>query len=186
MLYSIRRIATRILRIPRSRGFGVQSPSAYRFIRYVLNERYPYYAYGDLRQRFPHLGKQQRRICELYFRLANYAQAEEWWEISPSNVAEQAYISAGCQKSRLTKDSIHPGVICMDAEAYAAGVFDSCAEKAAKDTLLIIVGIHRNYRCYQFWRQMAQDNRTSLSFDLFDCGILFFDNRTKQHYKVNY
>ena len=39
MLYSIRRIATRILRIPRSRGFGVQSPSAYRFIRYVLNER---------------------------------------------------------------------------------------------------------------------------------------------------
>ena len=74
----------------------------------------------------------------------------------------------------------------MDAEAYAAGVFDFCAEKAAKDTLLIIVGIHRNCRCYQFWRQMAQDNRTSLSFDLFDCGILFFDNRTKQHYKVNY
>ena len=29
------------------RGFGVQSPSAYSFIRYVINEHYPYYAYSE-------------------------------------------------------------------------------------------------------------------------------------------
>ena len=32
-----------------NRGFGVQSPSAYAFIRYVINEHYPYYAYQELR-----------------------------------------------------------------------------------------------------------------------------------------
>ena len=37
----------RLSRIPRSRGFGVQSPWAYRFVRSVACERRPYYAYED-------------------------------------------------------------------------------------------------------------------------------------------
>ena len=38
-----------------SRGFGVQSPSAYSFIRYVINEHYPYYAYQELQEQLPQL-----------------------------------------------------------------------------------------------------------------------------------
>ena len=54
------------------RGFGIQSPWAYRFVRYVVNEHYPYYAYDDLRPLFPHLSKRERRVCELYLRIANH------------------------------------------------------------------------------------------------------------------
>ena len=43
-------MAVWLSRINHCRGFGVQSPSAYAFIRYVVNEHYPYYAYEDLRK----------------------------------------------------------------------------------------------------------------------------------------
>ena len=40
-----RRILTWIRRIRHCRGFGIQSPTDYRFVRNVINENYPYHAY---------------------------------------------------------------------------------------------------------------------------------------------
>lgn len=45
----IRRYRTALARHHRSRGFGIHSPSAYKFVTQVLRERLPYYAYDDLR-----------------------------------------------------------------------------------------------------------------------------------------
>ncbi len=44
------------------RGFGVQSPSAYSFIRYVINEHYPYYAYQELQEQFPQLNRREHKV----------------------------------------------------------------------------------------------------------------------------
>ena len=65
-----------------SRGFGVQSPSAYSFIRYVINEHYPYYAYSELEERYEMPGRLQHKLGRLLFRLANYWQPEKWAEPS--------------------------------------------------------------------------------------------------------
>lgn len=46
----LKRYRTALARHHRSRGFGIHSPSAYRFVTQVLGERLPYYAYDDLRQ----------------------------------------------------------------------------------------------------------------------------------------
>ena len=35
-------------RIHHCRGFGIQSPTDYAFVRYVVNEHWPYYAYDQL------------------------------------------------------------------------------------------------------------------------------------------
>ena len=35
-------------RIHRCGGFGIQSPTDYSFVRYVINEHWPYYAYDSL------------------------------------------------------------------------------------------------------------------------------------------
>ena len=43
--YYIQSISRWLLRCRYSRGFGIQSPSAYSFERYVVNEHDPYYAY---------------------------------------------------------------------------------------------------------------------------------------------
>ena len=50
-LYHLKRWSIWLRRAKYSRGFGVQSPSAYQFIRYVLTEHYPYYAYQPLHLR---------------------------------------------------------------------------------------------------------------------------------------
>ena len=43
----------KINRYRQSRGYGVQSPSDYEFIRNVIKERMPYYAYAAMKKRFP-------------------------------------------------------------------------------------------------------------------------------------
>ena len=55
-------------RISHCRGFGIQSPTDYRFVRYVVNEHWPYYAYESLGQNDDWL---RRKLGLLYFRLAN-------------------------------------------------------------------------------------------------------------------
>ncbi|MBP1614910.1 MAG: hypothetical protein H6Q13_2358, partial [Bacteroidetes bacterium] len=37
------------------------------------------------------------------------------------------------------------------------------------------------------WRRMQSDERTGISFDLYDFGIIFFDKKKiKQHYLINF
>lgn len=44
----LRRYYTAFNRYRRSKGFGIHSPFAFSFVRLVLRERYPYYAYADI------------------------------------------------------------------------------------------------------------------------------------------
>ena len=77
------------------RGFGVQSPSAYAFIRYVINEHYPYYAYQELKERLVHLDRRQHKLGRLLLRLANFWQPEI--SICNDSLFED-YLHAGCRK----------------------------------------------------------------------------------------
>lgn len=37
------------------------------------------------------------------------------------------------------------------------------------------------------WKKIQQDDRTGITFDLYDLGIVFFDRtKIKQHYLVNF
>ena len=47
-------------RIKYCRGFGVQSPTDYRFVRGVINEHAPYYLYEDLARELPGLDSLKR------------------------------------------------------------------------------------------------------------------------------
>lgn len=75
----LKRYRSAFIRHHRSAGFGVHSPSAYRFITEVLRERLPYYAYDELRslrQSLPAEGKPHHAIsnkeCQMLFRIANH------------------------------------------------------------------------------------------------------------------
>ena len=86
-----------------SRGFGVQSPWAYRFIRYVVNEHYPYYAYDDLSRLYEGYPKQIQKLCRLYFRIANFWQAEQALDYSAASETDiirlyGTFMKRGCNK----------------------------------------------------------------------------------------
>ena len=75
----------------------------------------------------------------------------------------------------------------MAMHSGAKETFARCLAKAPPEALLIVEGIHRSKSALRLWRRMADHPRTSVSFDLYTCGILFFDKkRIKQHYIVNF
>ena len=60
----------------------------------------------------------------------------------------------------------------------------SIYNKVEDNTVLIIEGINRNKR---FWQSVKEDDRTSITFDLYYCGIVLFDKkRHKMNYVINF
>jgi hypothetical protein len=56
--------------------------------------------------------------------------------------------------------------------------------KVREDTMVVIDGIHRNK---DNWQKVVSDERTVVTFDLYYCGIVFFDKkRHKQNYIINF
>ena len=86
----LKRCLVWLSRIHRCRGFGIQSPTDYSFVRYVVNEHWPYYAYEQFRDD----DWLTRKLGYLYFRLANYVQPQIM-------LADryQRYWHAGCKKT---------------------------------------------------------------------------------------
>ena len=71
MLQRFRHAFVWMMRIGHCRGFGVQSPTDYWLVRYVINEHWPYYQYATLGEGDEWL---TRKLGLLYFRLANWLQ----------------------------------------------------------------------------------------------------------------
>ena len=94
-------LAVWLSRIGHCRGFSVQSPSAYAFIRYVINEHYPYYAYDDMLKAWPDIKGLRLKLCRLYFRLANFAQAQQWTWCGTLPEAERQHIGRGCHNTKV-------------------------------------------------------------------------------------
>ena len=99
MFYFIKRTLVWIRRLKYSRGFGVQSPWAYRFIRYVVNEHYPYYKYRQLEETVYGLDRRTRKLCRFYFRLSNYQQPVSFIDFCPPSPCYKFYVTAGARRA---------------------------------------------------------------------------------------
>ena len=160
-------------RIAHCRGFGIQSPTDYWLVRYVINEHWPYYQYAVLGEDDDWL---TRRLGFLYFRIANWLQPR----IIESD-GYKSYLQAGCHKAvfgssteliRLTLDG--------DYRARLAAIYN----KVEPRTVLVVEAIGKDW---DFWREIVDDERTGVTFDLYYCGIVMFDKkRTKKNYIINF
>ncbi len=54
-----------------NKGFGIESKTDYAFLNDVIKEKYPYYAYEDMRRKHPEDSERELRKRELRFRVAN-------------------------------------------------------------------------------------------------------------------
>ena len=187
-LNSIREWSTSSLiwlsRIGHCRGFGIQSPGDYWFVRYVINEHWPYYQYDTL-------GKDEdwltQKVGRLLFRIANWRQ--------PSVIESstyQEYLQAGCRKALLvegedgrreeTKES--DDLVVMSLEGDYRSRLTHIYNKVKSDTVLIVADIRR---AKDLWREIVADERSVITFDLYYCGIVMFDKkRHKQNYIINF
>ena len=54
-----------------------------------------------------------------------------------------------------------------------------------KNSVIIVDGINRNKTTQAWWRQLASDSATVITYDMYSYGILLFDKeRIKQHYTL--
>lgn len=191
MNYKVQRYLHWLRRIKYCRGFGVQSPSAYRFIRYVINEHYPYYAYDELRKELTRLDSLTRKRMELYFRVANFRQASLWLDFCERNDVIATYVGRGCHATQVRRitdlrqitadDRIEVLRICPTAGSEA--VLEAALQQADDHTLFIIEDIGYNDTAKRLWQTLLESDITSVSYDLYYLGIAFFD---RKRYKANY
>ncbi len=166
-----------LCRLHHSLGFGIQSPTDYAFVRYVINEHWPYYAY----QQMNHSPGDalHRKLGRLYFRIANWRQ--------PTAMMRDAYEpfwKAGCRKVRFTSDLEYFDLVRIDMSNQTEGELDNIYNKVDDNSVLIVEGIYRNWAT---WHRIEKDSKTGVTFDLYYCGIVFFDKkRHKMNYKVNF
>lgn len=195
MNYKVQRYLHWLRRIKYCRGFGVQSPSAYRFIRYVINEHYPYYAYDELRKELPRLDSLTRKRMELYFRVANFRQASLWLDFCERNDVIATYVGRGCHATQVRRitdlqqttadDRIEVLRICPTAGSEA--VLEAALQQTDDHTLFIIEDIGYNDTAKRLWQKLIESDLTSVSYDLYYLGIAFFDSkRYKNNYIVNF
>lgn len=190
--YRVKWVWNWIHRMGYSRGFGVQSPSAYSFIRYVLTEHYPYYAYDELKMRFKSFDHATKKKGRLYFRLANYAQASHWFDYHSAEQPYAAYVHEGCRKTvfqaidgKTIPNAFRIARLSM-TEHYQA-VYEALCKVATDDSILILEGINDNKDTKAFWKRVQESQKATRTYDLFLCGIIVFDtSKHKHHYIVNF
>ena len=190
--YRVKWVWNWIHRMGYSRGFGVQSPSAYSFIRYVLTEHYPYYAYDELKMRFKSFDHATKKKGRLYFRLANYAQASHWFDYHSAEQPYATYVHEGCRKTvfqaidgKTIPNAFRIARLSM-TEDYQA-VYEALCKVATDDSILILEGINDNKDTKAFWKRVQESQKATRTYDLFLCGIIVFDtSKHKHHYIVNF
>ena len=202
MLYFIKRIVVWLRRARYSRGFGVQSPWAYKFIRYVVNEHYPYYKYKQLDRQVYGLDKRTRKLCKFYFRLANFQQPHTFIDCYPASQCYKIYVNAGCRKTqyyKVTEDILQEEYIRLFSEAgghsmvripiaqNCRALVDKALDFLPSSSVLVIENIKRDKEAEEYWSALISDSRTGVSFDLYYCGVVFLNrDMVKQDYIVNF
>ena len=192
LIYYIRSSYRWLSRCCYSRGFGIQSPSAYSFVRYVINEHSPYYAYSNLDRMMQSKGLLFRKMGRLYFRLANFWQPHD---VVVSCKEIQPYINAACHEANVVDvDSYEfgsaslPILFILNIEYledlnFCNRIFNLASDK----TLLVVTDIYASKETKALWRSILDEQHSVVTFDLYDCGIVFFDkSKYKQNFKINF
>ncbi len=151
----VKTLAQRMLRIPRTRGFGVQSPTAYTILRTVLNEKGFLKVHNALlvsqSLSYPFSASRQERLL---FRLRFYNR--------------DMHVSSA-------------------RNLVTTGAYESLFASLSVRSVLVVEGINEGDDERNVWSRILADSRSVLSFDLLNCGVVFFDKtKIKQNFKVNY
>jgi len=172
-MYSLTRPFIWLSRIHHSCGFGVQSPTDYSFVRYVINEHAPYYQYERLGKDDDKL---TRKLGRLYLRIANWRQPKT---IMSDDYRD--YLKAGCQTAQFSADAAPIDLLRINLDTDS---IEDIYNKVNDESVMIVEGI-RNHP--DKWSTLINDERVRISYDLYYCGIVLFDKkRFKKHYIINF
>lgn len=189
-------------RICHCRGFGVQSPWAYRFVCNVINGHSHYPGYDEVRRDNPQLSPLSVKLGQLYLRISNHISPQTVVNIGTDSEAFRQYVLAGCRSAYVislsqdeptaTKLNAINQVDSLDMLRFAPSqdcpdLLTAALAKAHDGSVLIIEGIHGSKQMRQLWTTLLQSAVPVVTFDLYYCGVACFQSkRYKQNYIVNF
>jgi hypothetical protein len=199
-------------RLRTAKGFGVHSPFAFNFITNVLFEKLPYYAYFDIPRYLSekHIDAPISSIHQLSFRLVNFFRPKNVLIFGgEQDYALPLFVNAGSPEARIicltdqeTKRKMSE--ICeamefwhefrlepMDAiivdMQFLPKTYDISIENILKishnETFWMIRHIDTDKESRRFWKDIQNDPRIALTFDMRQDGIVILNS---SYYKFNY
>lgn len=94
------------------------------------------------------------------------------------------------QLTIVLKQIVHPGMVIIDGNHQyepTMRYFNQVAEVQQNDTFIVFDDIHWSEEMEKAWNEIIQDERVSLSIDLFFQGIVFFRKESKkEHYVIQF
>lgn len=185
-------------------GYGVHSPFAFDFITNVVYERTQYYKYKELEEEKSgtedgRTAYEPMRVKRLLLRLANFAHPDTVVDVGTA-VDSSRYLKAGRKATNYNRANnlqemfLEAGVPVdmlyvhdWHRPDFVREVFEVCVERTTPSSMFVIAGIGYTPQMRALWKQVRQDGRTGITFDLYDLGIIFFDKKkNKQNYIVNF
>lgn len=189
-------------RIGHCKGFGVQSPWAYGMVTTVINGRGRQDAYERLNEEFAGLCHIDRKLSEMYLRLADRLKPEAVIDTAEDGEAFKAYTHEGCPGADM--------VTAKDGETLSAALarlsdkdnrtlirlttggdmqqrFEIIRQHGRDGWAVAVEGIHLDKNMSELWQSIAGELAGVVTFDLYYCGLVFFDRkRYKQNYIINF
>ncbi|WP_071147758.1 hypothetical protein [Bacteroides ihuae] len=188
-------------------GYGVHSPFAFNFITSVIYEKKPYAAYKDLLLEEKEMSHNMRRdwvhesikLKRLLFRLVNFSLPNTIIDVGTLSSSAlylrapkaNANYSAFSDLSELSLEKDLPMDFLYlhnyNNPSFVEEAFHICVDRAHPQSVFVVQGIRYSAEMQSIWENIQADERTGISFDLYDLGILFFDKKKiKQHYLINF
>lgn len=199
-MIDIRRAIIRLARVGHSRGFGIQSPWSYRLVTSVIRDTFPSHHYDKVAAEAVCDSRRQLTLCRLYFRLADFFQPQTVIDYGAEADIYKRYIEAGCPESNVIsigKSAMYSNktmlanvnsidMLRMSIVDDRQQCFDEAMQKTHNGTVFIIEDIYGSRTAREWWKKVRKDSRCTLTYDLYDCGIIYFDKkRYKENYTVN-
>ena len=169
-----------LLRIRKRKGYGVHSPFAFDFVTNVLYNKEKYYAYTEMDKGLHWWQKGRvRSLRHLLFRLANYHRPQTMYCVG----VDDTWIEA-CRYGVRGLTILRPESTEMADMIVLAEMNDEAMNHVGEGTMLVLMD---KDKCRKFWKRIKEDERVTVTFDLYDVGIAFARrDLNRQHYKINW
>lgn len=167
-------------RVRHRNGYGVHSPFAFDFVTNVLYNGEHYYAYEEIDRSLCWWQRgRMKSLRHLLFRMSNYRRPRTLF----CHGMDEATTMAVYRGSRgVTAMNMEEGEI---ADLIVTGLADRRVLQYLGEGSMVVLWNLQGQR--QLWQQLQEDERVTVTFDLYDVGVAFArKDLNKQRYIINW